>query len=114
MSSTLVETAANAIDKTTATLHLNVQPTCENYKESKKSPWPEQDYKYARFLPTYDRETKYPPLEPFEHVDPGHAALKDPNPQSFLEGAKVTTLTPVIGSEVDGIQLSKLNEREKR
>jgi sulfonate dioxygenase len=75
---------------------------------------PGPDYKYARFLPSYDQSFKLPPLEPFEHTDPGLAALNDPEPRSFLQGAQVTELSPNFGSEVEGIQLSKLDQRAKR
>ncbi|RSH89752.1 hypothetical protein EHS25_001738 [Saitozyma podzolica] len=74
---------------------------------------PGPDYKYARFLPSYDQSFKLPPLEPFEHTDPGLAALNDPEPRSFLQGAQVTELSPNFGSEVEGIQLSKLDQRAK-
>ncbi|KAM0746944.1 TauD-domain-containing protein [Meredithblackwellia eburnea MCA 4105] len=73
----------------------------------------EDTYKYKRFLPSFDSDYKLPPLEPFEHVDPGHNALKDPSPQSFLEGATIEDLTPAFGSEVTGIQLHKLTNRER-
>jgi sulfonate dioxygenase len=73
----------------------------------------DKDYKYARYLPTYDHSIKLPPLEPFEHVDPGHAAKNDPNPRAFLEGATETHLTPKFGTEVEGIQLSKLDQKAK-
>lgn len=74
---------------------------------------PPADYPYAKFLPSYDPGLKLPPLEPFEHVDPGHAALLDANPRSFLDGAKETSLTPKFGSEIEGIQLSQLDARAK-
>ncbi|KPV74736.1 uncharacterized protein RHOBADRAFT_53685 [Rhodotorula graminis WP1] len=73
---------------------------------------PSSGYKYAHLLPEWHRHLKLPPLEPFEHVDPGHAALKDPHPQSFLDGAKVQQLTPNVGTEVlDGVDLTKLDAR---
>lgn len=75
---------------------------------------PGPDYKYARFLPSYDKEYKLPPLEPFEHKDPGHAALKHPDPRHFLKDAKVNNLTPKFGTEVEGIQLSQLDDAGKR
>lgn len=75
---------------------------------------PGPDYPYARFLPSYDQNLKLPPLEPFEHVDPGHAALKDLDPRSFLAGAEIDDLTPKFGSEVRGTQLSQLDGRGKR
>lgn len=77
------------------------------------TPAPGPDYPYARFLPTYDPNSKLQPLEPFEHVDPGHAALNDPNPRSFLDGAKENHLSPKFGSEIEGIQLSNLDTKAK-
>jgi sulfonate dioxygenase len=74
----------------------------------------EDEYPYKVFLPHFDPSAKLPPLEPFEHVDPGHAALKDANPRAFLADAKVGDLTPKFGAEVEGIQLHKLNAKEKR
>ena len=98
-------------------LHLNAKPgptekgtTATNGKRGTPGP----DYPYARLLPSYDQNYKLPPLEPFEHIDPGHAALSDPEPQSFLKGGQVNNLTPRFGAEVSGIQLSSLGQREKR
>ncbi|KAM0747091.1 TauD-domain-containing protein [Meredithblackwellia eburnea MCA 4105] len=71
-----------------------------------------KNYKYAKFLPSYDHSIKLPPLEPFEHVDPGHRALLDPAPQSFLTNATLDSLTPDFGTEVTGIQLTKLTSKE--
>lgn len=31
----------------------------------------DSNYKYKRFLPSFDPSIHLPPLEPFEHVDPG-------------------------------------------
>ncbi|KAK4704956.1 sulfonate dioxygenase, partial [Phenoliferia sp. Uapishka_3] len=73
----------------------------------------EGPYKYARFLPSFDPSIHLPPLEPFEHVDPGHIALNDPTPQSFLEAGDVEELTPDFGSEVSGVQLHLLTPRER-
>ncbi|ORZ03525.1 hypothetical protein BCR43DRAFT_432262 [Syncephalastrum racemosum] len=57
-------------------------------------------------------DTKYPEIEPFEHNDPGHRA--DPKKSSIYDNAeKVFDLTPHIGTEVHGIQLSKLTEQQK-
>ncbi|RDA96269.1 hypothetical protein CP533_1672 [Ophiocordyceps camponoti-saundersi (nom. inval.)] len=67
--------------------------------------------KYPHYLPTWDPSQKYPPLEPFTHHDPGHDA--DPTfPTLFpatKPSAKATKLTPSIGSEVHGVQLSSLS-----
>ncbi|KAI1777198.1 TauD-domain-containing protein [Hypoxylon cercidicola] len=72
-------------------------------------------YKYARYLPVYDETTTFPPTEPFEFVDRGLLAdkakphllgLKDPN-------VKITKLTPRVGTEVTGLQLSQLTDEQK-
>jgi len=68
---------------------------------------------YANYLPTWDPAQKYPPLEPFEHVEHGKDA--DPSFPNLLpqDTAKVVHLTPSIGTEVRGIQLTQLNDAGK-
>jgi taurine dioxygenase/sulfonate dioxygenase len=67
---------------------------------------------YPHYLPVYDFEEKYAPLEPFEHVDHGIGA--DPEFKDLLpEGSKIKKLTPFTGSEVTGVQLSKLSDKGK-
>ncbi|KAG7288129.1 hypothetical protein NEMBOFW57_007652 [Staphylotrichum longicolle] len=69
--------------------------------------------KYPHYLPTWDRTQTYPPLEPFEHVEHGKDAdTSYPNllPQGTVS---VTHLTPSIGTEVRGIQLSTLSNAGK-
>ncbi|KAI0407695.1 hypothetical protein F4802DRAFT_552990 [Xylaria palmicola] len=72
-------------------------------------------YAYAKYLPVYDEETKFSPTELFDFVDRGLAAdkakphllgLKDPN-------VKIAKLTPRIGTEVSGLQLSELSDAQK-
>ncbi|KAF4635760.1 hypothetical protein G7Y89_g2332 [Cudoniella acicularis] len=68
--------------------------------------------KYPAYLPTWNPAQIYPPLEPYTHVEHGLAA--DPKfPDLLAEGTKVTKLTPTIGSEVTGVQLSKLSPAGK-
>ena len=110
MTTILTETVDTLAGRT-GTLNLHAEATNAS---SKSSPQPGPDYAYARFLPSFDQTLKLPPLEPFEHVDPGHAALKHDDPQSFLRGAQVSHLTPKFGSEVEGLQLSNLNAHDKR
>ncbi|WVQ76032.1 hypothetical protein IAR50_005668 [Cryptococcus sp. DSM 104548] len=138
MSTTVLESApARGLEGATATLSLRAgpleapssapapseeptptpaeQPT-QPARRTKFLPAPPPDYKYARFLPSYDHDLHLPPLEPFEHVDPGHAALSHANPREFLkegEGGREVKLTPKIGSEVRGVQLSQLDDRGK-
>lgn len=69
---------------------------------------------FPHYLPVWDNETeRYPPLEPFEHYDHGKDA--DPSfPDLLPKGeAVVDDLTPYIGSEVRGVQLSQLSKEGK-
>ncbi|KAF9892834.1 hypothetical protein FE257_000423 [Aspergillus nanangensis] len=70
---------------------------------------------YPNYLPVWDNETeRYPPLTEFTHVDHGKDA--SPNfPDLFPAGQEgvVDELTPIIGSEVTGIQLSQLTPAAK-
>ncbi len=57
-------------------------------------------------------DQKFPPLEPFEHVEHGKGA--DPSLADLLcEGTSITDMTPSIGSEVLGLQLSRLSNIQK-
>ncbi|KAH7304685.1 hypothetical protein B0I35DRAFT_414266 [Stachybotrys elegans] len=67
---------------------------------------------YQKYLPTWDPEQKYPPLPPFDHIDPGTQA--DPTyPDLLGDGVEISHLTPTIGSEVRGIQISSLTDAGK-
>jgi sulfonate dioxygenase len=66
---------------------------------------------YPHYLPYWDPDTRYPPYEPFESVEPGKNA--DPSYPNLLAGAEVKDLTANIGAEVSGVQLSKLNDAGK-
>ncbi|KAL1984908.1 hypothetical protein VTN96DRAFT_8567 [Rasamsonia emersonii] len=74
-----------------------------------------EGYKYKRYLPVYDTVTKFPPLEPFDFHDRGHLADKDkPNLlQPDNPNVVVTKLTPRIGTEIRGLQLSQLTDAQK-
>ncbi|KAI0817130.1 hypothetical protein GGR55DRAFT_4321 [Xylaria sp. FL0064] len=68
--------------------------------------------KYPHYLPTWDKDTKYPPLEPFEHYEHGKDA--DPTfPELLPSSAEIKHLTPTIGTEVRGIQLTCLSDAGK-
>ncbi|WWD21413.1 hypothetical protein CI109_105898 [Kwoniella shandongensis] len=68
----------------------------------------EAELSHPRFLPEpFDPNEVFPDPEPFEHEDPGNRA--DPAfPELLPPGVEVEHLTPVIGTEVTGIQLSEL------
>jgi sulfonate dioxygenase len=68
--------------------------------------------KYANYLPTWNPEQKYPPLEAFEHVDVGRNA-DSKFPELLHESTTVEDVTPTTGSIVDGVQLSQLTDKGK-
>ncbi|KAF2760493.1 alpha-ketoglutarate-dependent taurine dioxygenase [Pseudovirgaria hyperparasitica] len=67
--------------------------------------------KYPHYLPVWDKEVKYPPLEPFEHYEHGKDA--DPSFPNLLPPGRsqVSDLTGNIGAEVHGVQLSALSDK---
>ncbi|KAJ3513060.1 hypothetical protein NLJ89_g3165 [Agrocybe chaxingu] len=99
-------TTATKVEEATqgvATLKLRSPAAGEGEKAE------EEGYRYAHLLPHFSPD-HYPPLTPFEHVDPGHRALALPNPRAFLESAtSVVELTPHLGTEVIGINLAELD-----
>jgi sulfonate dioxygenase len=76
----------------------------------------EDRYKYDHLLPQSDPNLQLPPLEPFEHVDPG-SRVPDPlnNPLSELlaDSTRNVEMTPSIGTELEGVQLSRLDARQR-
>ncbi|KIJ68710.1 hypothetical protein HYDPIDRAFT_82029 [Hydnomerulius pinastri MD-312] len=90
------------ITQSAATLTLRAE-------ERKNDEQKQESYKYAHLLPHFAPDT-YPPLTPFEHVDPGSRALKHTDPRAFLNSASsVIQLTPNLGTEVRGISLAALD-----
>ncbi|KAL9709560.1 hypothetical protein Ac2012v2_007299 [Leucoagaricus gongylophorus] len=64
---------------------------------------------YPFFYPYFDIAEKWPPLEIFEHNEPGLRA--DPaKPNLLTPNAIARDLSPFIGTEVRGIQLSQLSK----
>lgn len=71
---------------------------------------------YPEFLPTWNPLEKYPPLKFFEHKDPGlRANPKFPNllPKNLSQLQTVKRITPKLGTEITGVQLSQLNDQGK-
>lgn len=63
---------------------------------------------YPDYLPFYDPLEKVEDIGEFEHFDPGHRA--DPTFSSLLATAtKVVNLSPHVGTEIEGVQLSQLS-----
>ena len=55
---------------------------------------------------------RYEPLEPFTHYEHGKDA--EPTFKTLFKGAtSIAEITPLIGSEIHGIQLSALSNRGK-
>lgn len=63
-------------------------------------------------MPTWDAETKYPPLQPFEHYEHGKDA-DTTYPELLPAGTTATKITPLAGTEVRGVQLSSLTAAGK-
>lgn len=66
------------------------------------------------YLPTWDRNESYKPYEFLEFHDPALRANKD-LPNLFPKGGDYTTsnISPKLGTEIKGIQLSQLNDAAK-
>jgi sulfonate dioxygenase len=67
---------------------------------------------YPHYLPTWNPEQKYPPLEPFTHVERGIKANKT-FPDLLPPSARWNNITPAIGTEIRGVQLSALSPAGK-
>lgn len=95
---------------TTATETLSgVTPAAPSLRLRSQEVKNTEEYRYAHLLPHFSAD-RYPPLEPFEHVDPGHRALALPNPRAFLANAtSIIELTPRLGTEVTGVNLAELD-----
>ncbi|KAJ4258149.1 hypothetical protein NW762_008290 [Fusarium torreyae] len=98
MSTTVTETSGSAI---------SVRPAFDSTIH--------KQYKYGEYLPVYDETTTFPPLQPFEFTDRGLVANKSKSnllPKDHPD-IKVSQLTPQIGTEIRGLQLSQLNDLQK-
>ncbi|KAL9623436.1 MAG: hypothetical protein Q9160_002329 [Pyrenula sp. 1 TL-2023] len=76
-----------------------------------------KESRYASYLPVYDTLTTFQPTPPFSFRDRGLSANPskpnlfkpdDPDPE-----VTITRLTPRIGTEIRGLQLSGLNDAQK-
>ncbi|KAF2090248.1 TauD-domain-containing protein [Saccharata proteae CBS 121410] len=85
-------------------------PKAYNKEAEEKGSANQAPAKHPKYLPTWNPQT-YPPLEPFTHYEHGKDA--DPTFPHLFEHGKAKTLTPRIGSEVTGVQLSKLSDKGK-
>lgn len=70
-------------------------------------------YIFEHLLPHFSQDN-YLPLTAYNHVDPGLRALSHSDPRAFLDSAtKVIDLTPKLGTEIDGINLARLDDTQK-
>nr|XP_019048344.1 hypothetical protein I302_02115 [Kwoniella bestiolae CBS 10118]OCF27274.1 hypothetical protein I302_02115 [Kwoniella bestiolae CBS 10118] len=65
--------------------------------------------KYPAYLPVWDK-TKFPDWEEVPYVDPGSRATSDKR-NLFLPGSTHRQITPAIGEEIEGVQLSQLDSK---
>ncbi|KAF9218377.1 TauD-domain-containing protein [Gyrodon lividus] len=64
---------------------------------------------YPFYQPYYDIDEKWPPTQVYEHVDPGLKA--DPaKPHLLTPETKLNHISPYLGTEISGIQISHLSE----
>jgi sulfonate dioxygenase len=72
---------------------------------------PNSQCQYPHYLPTWPN-VKWTPLESFIHCDPGLDADAD-YPEILAKGVNAIDLTPTTGTEIRGMQLSKLSPAGK-
>ncbi|KAI0173454.1 TauD-domain-containing protein [Hypoxylon sp. FL1284] len=72
-------------------------------------------YKYAAYLPVHDETTMFPPTEPVDVADRGLLADKAKPHLLGLDdpAVQITKLTPRVGTEIRGLQLSRLTDEQK-
>lgn len=63
---------------------------------------------YPGYMPFYDPLEKVKDVGTFEHVDPGHRADSG-MPNLLKHATKLMDLSPHVGTEIEGVQLSALS-----
>ncbi|TFK19376.1 alpha-ketoglutarate-dependent taurine dioxygenase [Coprinopsis marcescibilis] len=87
--------AAVAIEKLKADLQANPNPT--------------NGPAYPAYLPHYDTQEKFHDTELFEHADPGLRA-NPAKPSLINENTQLRHLSPYLGTEIRGVQISELTK----
>ncbi|TDL21286.1 TauD-domain-containing protein [Rickenella mellea] len=100
MAPSVAEIASNALNSVTNGVHkVDLKETKKDVKEPA----------YPFYFPYFDVSEKFPPTEIFEHVDPGSRA--DPaKPHLLTSAVKTHDVSPYIGTEVKGVQISQLSK----
>ena len=106
-----VETITQVTESIPAALSLRPSAKSpENNAQEAQRTSQKEPYRYAHLLPAFPKDEHYPPLTPFEHVDPAARALNLTNPRAFLDNAtSIVELTPNLGTEVQGVNLATLD-----
>lgn len=68
--------------------------------------------KHLNYLPVWNTEERYPPLQPFTHIEHGIDADKA-FPELLGPSVEKEDITPTIGSIISGIQISGLSNAGK-
>ncbi|KAI1336603.1 TauD-domain-containing protein [Xylariaceae sp. FL0016] len=113
--STVTESVALPPQKLKTPTHFGAYKNLVGYSYSKEAEEGKTGFeaaKYPHYLPTWNSEQKYGPLTPFQHQEHGKDADTS-FPELLLEGVQVSDLTPTIGTEVRGVQLSSLSDAGK-
>ncbi|KAI0079060.1 TauD-domain-containing protein [Panus rudis PR-1116 ss-1] len=103
MAPSVAELASNVTDQVTnGTAKLSL-------KETKQQEPVQKGPSYPFYYPYFDASEKFPPTELFEHTDPGSRA--DPKkPHLLTPETKTRDLSPYLGTEVKGVQISQLSK----
>ncbi|KAK7225099.1 hypothetical protein V2G26_013102 [Clonostachys chloroleuca] len=112
ISSLSAATMSTQTTTTTITVPTGGQETGSQLKFETSIDYSQDAYKYSHYLPHYHPGLQ-PPLEEFEHVDVGLRA--DPAKTALLTapGSSFDIITPAIGTEVHGLQLSALDSKQR-
>ncbi|KAA1474440.1 alpha-ketoglutarate catabolism dioxygenase [Dentipellis sp. KUC8613] len=104
MTSEFTETAVQTTEDVTNGI-TSLKLTSEKPVDSSEDSGPA----YPFYYPYFDPQEKHPPTELFEFTDPGLRA--DPTkPHLLSEGVTAKMISPYIGTELRGVQLSQLSK----
>ncbi|KAJ3506622.1 hypothetical protein NMY22_g17188 [Coprinellus aureogranulatus] len=87
----------------------NVENVADKIADLKLANKTDKGPSYPFYYPYYDVNEKFPPTEIFEFSDAGLLADKS-KPNLLSENAKVNHLSPYLGTEISGVQLSQLSK----
>ncbi|KAH7909124.1 hypothetical protein BJ138DRAFT_1156041 [Hygrophoropsis aurantiaca] len=88
---------------------VQVQEATDSIGKLSLNPKQDDGPAYPLYLPHYDVNEKFPPTEIFEFFDRGTRA--DPaKPHLLGADTKVSHISPFIGTEITGVQISQLSE----